>query len=97
LETFVSVVTERIYAPDLLYKLCGFAFFVYKTNIILSKVLFLRENKFSKETVVWPRGWSVRLLVGRPGFDFLVESDQKTLKIRYSQLPCLTFSINGVV
>jgi len=33
------------------------------------------------------------LKVGRPEFDSLAESDQTTLKIGFSQLPCLTFSI----
>jgi len=37
----------------------------------------------------------VRLVVGRPGFDSLAESDQKTLKVGYLQLYCLTFSIKN--
>jgi len=39
---------------------------------------------------------SVRLVVGRPGFDSMAESED--LKSWYSQLPCLAFSIQkGIV
>ena len=35
---------------------------------------------------VWlrPRGYSIGLTVGRPGFDFLVEPDQNTLKMVFT-------------
>jgi len=39
------------------------------------------------ETGAWSSGWSVCLAVGRPGFDSLVELDQKTLKVRIHSFP----------
>jgi len=40
------------------------------------------------------RAFAICFVVSRPRFDFLAESDQKTLKVG---IPCLTFSIYSLV
>jgi len=43
------------------------------------------------------RGLSVRFVVGIPGFDFFIKSDQKTKKVGIRIASRLRFSIKGVV
>jgi len=64
--------------------------------MFLRLIIQLHHSIFCQRlTGAWSTGWSVRLVVGGPGFDYLNESDKKDLEGWCSLLPHLTFSIKG--
>jgi len=55
-------------------------------------LVYILDGQKHIETNGWSMGWSVYLVIGRPSFDTLAESDQKPLEVG---IHCLTFSIKG--